>query len=54
MRELVIEYRSPLFCLCQGKRLVECWDTTTGERCLIPCPHCTNSRPLREQLERRK
>lgn len=53
MRELVIEFRSPLFCLCQGKRLVQGWDTETGRRFLIPCPHCTNARPLHEHLEKK-
>lgn len=53
MRELVIEFRSPQFCLCKGARLVQCWDTETGERFLIPCPHCTDSRPLRKHLEKK-
>lgn len=53
MRELVIEFRSPQFCLCKGARLVQGWDTETGERFLIPCPHCTDSRPLRKHLEKK-
>lgn len=50
MRELVIEFRSPQFCLCKGARLVQGWDTETF---LIPCPHCTDSRPLRKHLEKK-